>query len=525
MEKTIILPCMLALSATTALAQDIELYTSDGTLSLRGQLIEFVDQQYTIDTSIGKLTFDSDNVLCKGDACPVIKPPVSEFTVVGIGIQPSKLLPELLPSYAQSLSAQVNQEANGTYVFTNAEDEAIAKISLSDAPSSDSAPDLPQGQNAVALTSRPLLPEEALKWKMDPAPESQVEQSTGLLSGSSQVIGLNAITIITAKENPINTISMNDIIKVFSGEYTNWSELGGPDAALKLYGPQSDSELTSAFAAQVLGIADDENSQLSQDIEIVENVAQRVAADANAIGYTYFSNAQQAKALAMQGVCGLVTPPNSFTIKAEEYPLTQRFYAYRVGQTDVEHVDTLMRFMQSHEGQDIVGAYGLVNQHYTSNSISNQGIRLANAITSRSTNVESELLKEMVTQIIDSKRLSTTLRFATGSNQMDQRAQSDIVRLAEQLQSAENEDNNVHLLGFTDSVGDFDLNQEVSLRRANQVRDALLDVDSTLAERVSILPAGFGEIAPIACNETAQGRSINRRVEVWVSKGATPPNQ
>ena len=50
---------MLALNTTASLAQDVELFTLDGSMSVRGQLIDFIDQTYTIDSSIGRLTLSS----------------------------------------------------------------------------------------------------------------------------------------------------------------------------------------------------------------------------------------------------------------------------------------------------------------------------------------------------------------------------------------------------------------------------------------------------------------------------------
>ena len=530
-SKTIVITCTLALSTTAAIAQEVELSAPDGSLSLRGQLVEFDNQKYTIDTLMGRMTVDSNNVLCSGEACPDLNPsssdvvsPSSEFNIVGLGVMASRLMPGILSSYAQSVGAQVSNTAAESYDLTNTEDEEIIRISLYDTFSSNSLSDLPSTQAAIALTSKPLLPEEIanlnLEQQSDQSSNDDTESISEIDINRNQVVGLNAITIVTAEENPVNAISTSDIAKVFSGEYDNWSDLGGRNASITLYGPQPDSELAKSFEAQIADTQDDEEFQLSQDIFFFDNIAERVAVNPNGIGYTYFKNSEPAKVLDVVGVCGMTTPANNFTIKAEEYPLTQRLYAYRLAQAEAEQADTLLNFMQSDAGQDSVASNGLVNQRDISSSIGDQGIRFANAIIANTNSAESELLGQMVTQIIDSQRLSTTFRFKTGSDQMDERAQADIVRLAEKLQSPGGNGSEVYLIGFTDSVGDFELNQEVSLRRANQVRDALIEADADLAERVSILPAGFGEIAPVACNETARGRSINRRVEVWMSNGS-----
>jgi OmpA-OmpF porin, OOP family len=68
----------------------------------------------------------------------------------------------------------------------------------------------------------------------------------------------------------------------------------------------------------------------------------------------------------------------------------------------------------------------------------------------------------------------------------------------------------VELEGHTDATGTNEYNQGLSERRANAVRDVLIDRFDVQASRVSA--AGFGETQPVATNETSAGRAENRRV-------------
>jgi outer membrane protein OmpA-like peptidoglycan-associated protein len=85
-------------------------------------------------------------------------------------------------------------------------------------------------------------------------------------------------------------------------------------------------------------------------------------------------------------------------------------------------------------------------------------------------------------------------------------------KLADMLQ--QNPQRTVLVEGFTDSTGAASHNQELSERRATAVRSALQDMGIS-RERVAV--RGFGHAYPVAANDTAPNRQLNRRVEIVIS--------
>jgi OOP family OmpA-OmpF porin len=73
--------------------------------------------------------------------------------------------------------------------------------------------------------------------------------------------------------------------------------------------------------------------------------------------------------------------------------------------------------------------------------------------------------------------------------------------------------NSVSITGHTDSIGSAAYNEKLSLRRAESVRNYLVD-HGIAADKLKIY--GKGKTMPIADNRTAEGRAKNRRVEVEV---------
>jgi OOP family OmpA-OmpF porin len=72
----------------------------------------------------------------------------------------------------------------------------------------------------------------------------------------------------------------------------------------------------------------------------------------------------------------------------------------------------------------------------------------------------------------------------------------------------------ITLTGYTDSVGSEEYNQKLSERRANAVRDYLVDGLGVRGENITVI--GKGEADPVASNATREGRARNRRVEMDV---------
>ncbi|MCL7944248.1 OmpA family protein [Marinobacter sp. ATCH36] len=90
--------------------------------------------------------------------------------------------------------------------------------------------------------------------------------------------------------------------------------------------------------------------------------------------------------------------------------------------------------------------------------------------------------------------------------------EATVERLAEFMR--EYEERRVRVEGYTDSTGEASYNQGLSERRAEAVRDALVDMGIS---RDRVETKGFGEQYPVASNDSSGGRQQNRRVEIVIS--------
>ena len=109
-------------------------------------------------------------------------------------------------------------------------------------------------------------------------------------------------------------------------------------------------------------------------------------------------------------------------------------------------------------------------------------------------------------------RLTSDILFDTDSAALRSESRATLRELADTMKKY-SDINVVEVEGHTDSTGADDYNMDLSRRRASSVRDYLVDQGISSA---NISARGFGETSPKATNGTAEGRQLNRRVEIRI---------
>ena len=114
--------------------------------------------------------------------------------------------------------------------------------------------------------------------------------------------------------------------------------------------------------------------------------------------------------------------------------------------------------------------------------------------------------------VLEAVRVELDVKFDFDRAQVRQDSYDDIEVLADFMKQYGQTSTTVE--GHTDSVGTDAYNQRLSERRAQAVRDVLVDRYGVESNRLEAI--GYGESRPVADNATEEGRAINRRVEASV---------
>ncbi len=186
------------------------------------------------------------------------------------------------------------------------------------------------------------------------------------------VVARDAIAVIVHPENPVQALTLAQISDIYSGEITNWQQVGGQDRPIVRLSRETNSGTHVYFLETVLRLGDSENKTLfSQDTLLLpssEGIIHEVRQNPNAIGYDglgYVPDDLKVLAIA-QKIGGVFVTPSVETVNNNTYPIARDLYIYTAGQP-TGLVKEYLDWIFSDEAQKIVADLGFVPVAASSN--------------------------------------------------------------------------------------------------------------------------------------------------------------
>lgn len=141
------------------------------------------------------------------------------------------------------------------------------------------------------------------------------EKASGLVE---TVVALDGIAIVVNPENPVSDLDIDTIAKIYTGEITNWKDVGGNDAEVVLIGREAASGTRDGFES-ITGTKD--KCQYRQELTSTGDVITAVSQNPDAIGYASLASIKDSvKALNVDGVT-----PGEATVKDGSYKVQRPF--------------------------------------------------------------------------------------------------------------------------------------------------------------------------------------------------------
>ena len=168
------------------------------------------------------------------------------------------------------------------------------------------------------------------------------------------VLALDGIAIIVNPSNSVSDLSVDTIAKIYTGEITNWKDVGGNDAEIVLIGREAGSGTRDGFES-ITGTKD--ACKYRQELTSTGDVITTVAGNPDAIGYASLASIKDnVKALTVEGVT-----PTEETVKNGTYKIQRPFVLVTKDGTKLsETAQKFFDFATSKDAADIISAAGAV---------------------------------------------------------------------------------------------------------------------------------------------------------------------
>ena len=189
------------------------------------------------------------------------------------------------------------------------------------------------GAADIGMSSRALKESEGQLWSLE--------------------IAKDGLAVIVNPRNPVDNLTAEAIMKLYSGEITNWSELGGRDAKIHIITREEGSGTRSAFEELVMKEDSISPKAIVQDSN--GTVRQLVSSDIDSIGYISLGLVDDTiKAISLDGIAATYE-----NVAGNIYALHRPFLFVCIGPPEGK-VRAFIEFVMSDEGQKILRDEGLI---------------------------------------------------------------------------------------------------------------------------------------------------------------------
>ncbi len=363
-----------------------------------------------------------------------------------------------------------------------------------------------------------------------------------ITAGSENKVGMDAVAVVAHKDNPVAALTLEQVGAIFSGDITNWAQLGGPSAPIKVFVLQ-ENFATRRFVEDFF-LNGRSFVPTARVVDTHALLPELVSQDPWAIGFCSITMANQCREMPLKlSADSEAVLPSAESIRTLAYPASRNMYFYLKSSTDNVYARDFVAVVQGEAAQEIVKEFGFVrNRDVVGDaSAADRDTPLGGSVSGATTVFEPEaapvlkappvgalpplvqfdgeavpesarraVLQDYLDGVYGAEKLSIVFRFESANLELGEQALKDVNRVAAMMKEPKNSGKMVVLVGFSDSVGAYASNLAVSRKRAEAVAEALKK------KGLDVIALGAGEEGAIERNDIRDGREKNRRVEIWL---------
>jgi phosphate transport system substrate-binding protein len=347
---------------------------------------------------------------------------------------------------------------------------------------------LQQGLADIALAARRITSAEIAS-ALTPVGDLTSDDASYEMARSGFVVAVR-------RDNPVQSITFDQLRAVYAGRLTDWAQLGGAAGSIDVFTAPRGSGLRDVFDEVVMGSTPEGRRAVS--ILDYRKVADALHADQRGIGIIPLGADELVKPLRLRVGDHLAPLPDNYTLVSGDYPLALRLALYHSPSPKV-HQREIADFVD--EAKSISSQADVTLPEFFLYGV-NPELLTSDGPVPKAYGFEDFVL-----------RISTTIHFPPGSNAIGPYNEDAVSELATYLRFLQVPAGKIHFVAFSDDNGSHASNRTVSQNLGTAVRNELLKLQVNTSD--DIVPLGTS--APLASDFTAEGRTLNRRVETWVT--------
>ncbi len=527
MLKKIATALLCTAAPAVLFAEPVELRSTDGFISVEGEIVGFNGVMLSVVTSVGLVSVPASEVVCFGAGCQTTLAnnnfglTQNDFeAVAGTG-------PAVLEDREDDFVVSFDNPLFETLYGTLAGAFAVASQSPStiDLTSAGRINMQNETGNEVATLTTAV-----------PGAASDLSIGTISLQGSSraefsgpmgwatanqlshQMVGLKAFAVVIAPNIGVDSVSMQQLADIYAGDIANWSELGGPDQKiLPLQLPVNSlvrNELIKlvmdpagkSIAGNVLTLADE------------ASIASSVNQFPGSISVVSIGNAADNVTVPVAGACGVAVRPDSFNIASGDYPLIRPVLASYDRTPNTSLLTELFDFASADMAQDLISREGFIDYTAVTQDAASKNARLSQILGGSFDDAEKSVAADMFQILFEAERMSPTMSGGAASGPEGARNRAMMHVLADALQDDSLAGREIRFVGFATSASGTQAAIDASAAAAADMQAAFLEYagDVVSSNNLRLTSFGFGGVAPATCYEGQASNTTYSRVEVWV---------
>ncbi len=197
------------------------------------------------------------------------------------------------------------------------------------------------GEIDICTASRPMLPSEV----------RQLAENHDKL-GMAHLVAKDALSVYTNPANPVSTLSLSDLEKIFTGKIRNWKAFNGPDMLIHVINRSPNSGTFLYFKEHVL-----RDQQYLGDVTTkysTQEIVNSVLNDTAAIGYGGTAYGDEVIHIKINGIA-----PTIENVNNDSYPIVRYLYLYTID-TPTGHIKAFIDWVLDLPGQAVVAKVGFI---------------------------------------------------------------------------------------------------------------------------------------------------------------------